>query len=103
MLTEAHYSVMTASNGKDALELYETHREEIKLVILNLAMPQMDGRECLLALRRMDPKIRILVASGALKEGMEEDLKETGAKGVIRKPFNMSLLLEKIQKIIYED
>ena len=47
MLTEANYKVITASNGKEALDLYEKRQEEIKLVILDLNMPMMDGRQCL--------------------------------------------------------
>ena len=102
MLTNANYRVITASNGKDALELYEKHREEIRLVILDLIMPGMDGKRCLEALRNIDPKIRALVASGALNPGVEEDLKRTGAKGLIKKPFSMEQLLEKIRVIIDE-
>ncbi len=102
VLTNANYRVITASNGKDALELYEKHREEIRLVILDLIMPGMDGKRCLEALRNIDPKIRALVASGALNPGVEEDLKVTGAKGLIKKPFSMEQLLEKIRVIIDE-
>ena len=74
--------MITTSNGNEALELYEKHREEIKLVILDLIMRGMRGEECLQALLRMDPKVRVLMASGALQPGMEEELKEAGAKGI---------------------
>ena len=70
--------VITASNGKEALELYEKHREGIRLVILDLIMPGMDGRECLQALRKMDPKVRVLIATGQSTQGMAEDLRELG-------------------------
>jgi two-component system, cell cycle sensor histidine kinase and response regulator CckA len=101
-LNRSKYEVITASNGQDALELYEKHRERIRLVILDLIMPGMDGRECLQALRNMDPKVRVLVASGGLKPGMEESLKGVGARGFIGKPFDMPQLLEQIRKIIDE-
>ena len=102
MLTDANYRVITASNGKEALELYEKHREEIRLVILDLMMPVMAGEECLGALLRMDPKVRVLVASGGLRLGMAEDFKERGAKGFIKKPFDMLQFLEEIRKAIDE-
>ena len=100
LLNRGNYRVITTSNGKNALELYEKHREEIRLVILDLLMPGMGGEDCLRALLRMAPNIRVLMASGGLKSGMEEELKASGAKGVIRKPFDMPQLLETIRKII---
>ena len=79
-LNRSNYKVITASNGQDALELYKKHGQGISLVILDLMMPVMGGRECLQALRNMDPKVRVLVASGGLKPVMEESLKGAGAK-----------------------
>ena len=100
MLTKANYRVITASNGKEALELYEKHCAEIKLVILDLIMPDIDGKECLRSLLEVDPKIGILVASGALTERMSADLRKEGAQALIKKPFDMTLLLEEIRKVI---
>ena len=95
--------MIIASNGNDALKLYEKHREEIKLVILDLIMVEMRGEECLRYLMKMEPKVRVLMISGVLKPGMAEDLKEAGAKGFIKKPFDMNRMLEKIRKIIDEE
>ena len=102
-LNRSKYEVITASNGNEALELYEKNQEGIRLVVLDLIMPGMDGRECLQALRKMDPKVRVLVASGGLKPGMEEGLKDAGAIGFIAKPFDMPQLMETIRKIIDEE
>jgi CheY-like chemotaxis protein len=102
LLNKANYKVITASNGNEALNLYEEHRAEIRLVILDLLMPGMSGKQCLEALRKVDPNVRILIASGALNSEIEADLKEIGARGLIAKPFNITQLLEKIRKIIDE-
>ena len=102
-MTEANYTVIAASNGKDALELYEKHREEIRLVILDLIMPGMDGKHCLEALRNMDPNVRVLIASGETRQGMAEELKDAGAEEFIGKPFNIPQLFEKIRTIIDRD
>ena len=80
-LTGYNYKVITASNGKEALELYEKHREQVNLVILDLIMPEMGGEECLQALLKMDPTVRVLVASGAQMTGMAEDLKAGRSEG----------------------
>ncbi len=99
----ANYTVIKASNGKEASSLYEKHRAEIGLVILDLLMPGMSGKKCLQALRELNPNVRVLIASGALKSEIEADLTEIGAKGFIAKPFDTPQLLEKIRKIIDED
>ncbi|MCX5873498.1 MAG: response regulator, partial [Deltaproteobacteria bacterium] len=103
LLAGSNYRVITASNGKDALELYEKHREEIRLVILDLLMPGMGGEECLPVLLRMDSNSRVLMVSGYHEEGMARKLKDAGARDFILKPFDMPQLLEKIRKIIDEE
>jgi len=102
-LVGANYRVIKASNGNEALNLYEKHRKEIRLVILDLLMPGMSGKQCLEALRKLDPKVRVLIASGALNSEIEGDLNKIGARGLIAKPFETSQLLEEIRKIIDED
>jgi PAS domain S-box-containing protein len=102
-LVRANYSVIKASNGYEALNVYEKHRKEIGLVILDLLMPGLSGKQCLEALRKFDPNVRVLIASGAMNSAIEVDLKEIGAKGFIAKPFDTPQLLEKIRKIIDEE
>ena len=92
--------MIKASNGNEALNLYEEHREQISLVILDLLMPGMSGKQCLEALRKLDPKVRVLIASGALNSAIKADLNKIGVEGLIAKPFETSQLLEKIRKII---
>jgi CheY-like chemotaxis protein len=103
MLLEYGYCVITASNGREALEIYSAKRETISLVILDLFMPEMGGKECLRALLRMDPKVSVLVASGFTQNGEIGEALDTGAKGFIGKPFDISQLLEEIRKIIDEE
>jgi len=100
LLNRGNYRVITAIHGKDALELYEKHREEIRLVILDMLMPGIGGQECLGALLRMDPNSRVLMVSGYHEKGRAEELKAAGAKGLMWKPFDMPELLEKIREII---
>jgi PAS domain S-box-containing protein len=102
-LNRANYTVIQAFNGKKALNLYEKHRAEIRLVIMDLLMPWMSGKQCLEALRKLDPNVRVLIASEAFNSEIEADLKEIGAKGLIAKPFDTPQLIEKIREIIDED
>jgi PAS domain S-box-containing protein len=102
LLNDANYRVIAASNAKDALELYEKHRCEIRLVLLDLIMPEIGGKQCLEALRNMDPNVKVLVITGYTQRGMTQELTDAGARDFILKPFDTPQLLEKIRKIIDE-
>ena len=102
ILNKANYRVITASHGKEALELYKKHRAEIKLVVLDLLMPGMEWKDCLRALLRIDPTVRVLIATGYTKSGMTQELLVAGVKDFILKPFNILRFGEKIRKIIDE-
>jgi CheY-like chemotaxis protein len=103
MLLEYGYRVITASNGREALQIYSSERENISLVILDLFMPEMGGKECLRALLRMDPKVRVLLVSGFTQNGEIRDALDSGARGFIGKPVDIPQFLEKIRKIIDEE
>ena len=100
ILLEYGYRVITASNGREALEIYSAEHESISLVILDLFMPEMGGKECLRALLKMDPNVRILVASGFTQDAEIGEALDSGARGFIGKPFDMPQLLDNIRKII---
>ncbi len=60
--------------------------------------PELIGKQCLEAFRKMDPNVRVLIASGALNSEIEADLKEIGAKGLIAKPFDTLLMKNKLSE-----
>ncbi len=103
LLDNANYKVITASNAKDAIELYEKHRDKIRLVLLDMIMPEMGGIRCLEVLRTMDPNVKVLIITGYTESGMTQELKDAGAGDFILKPFDTPQLLEKIRKIIDEE
>ena len=57
-LKRARYKVVTAANGKEALELYGKMQGKIELVILDLLMPEMEGKQCLRELIKMQPQVK---------------------------------------------
>jgi two-component system, cell cycle sensor histidine kinase and response regulator CckA len=101
-LNGSNYNVITASNAKEAIKMYEKHRNQIRLVLMDLIMPEMGGVRCLEILRKMDPDVKILVLTGYTKRGITQELKEAGARDFILKPFDTPQLLEKIREIIDE-
>ncbi len=87
LLEESGYRVYSAVDGEHALEVYERERENIRLVILDMIMPGMGGKETLVQLKKSYPDIRVLISSGFHKEGTAGELKQLGAKGFLQKPY----------------
>jgi two-component system cell cycle sensor histidine kinase/response regulator CckA len=71
------------------LEVYQGHRGEIALVVLDVVMPQMGGQECLRRLREMDPQVKVLISTGYTAESLAQELMAEGALGVVEKPFRI--------------
>ena len=82
------YTVYLAGNGGEALELFAAHRSAISLVMLDMIMPKMGGREVFLRLRELAPGLKVLFCSGFSREGTGDELVELGANGFIKKPYN---------------
>jgi two-component system, cell cycle sensor histidine kinase and response regulator CckA len=94
------YNVLEARNGKEALEIYRKEKDNISLVILDLIMPEMGGKQCMKELLEINPEVRVLVASGYESGGGPLDARQLGAAGFVRKPFNVAKILQKVRQII---
>jgi len=95
-LSKQGYRVLLAEDGLVAVEAYRTHRDSIDLVILDLSMPNMSGKEALKRLRAMNPEVRVLIASGYSPDQFEEGGLE-GALGYVSKPYKLPVLLAAIR------
>jgi len=85
-----------AENGEVALSLYQTHSQEISLVILDLIMPVMNGVDTYKRLKALDPELRILPSSGYSRQKVTDKLFELGIAGFIQKPYT----LKKLAKVV---
>jgi two-component system, cell cycle sensor histidine kinase and response regulator CckA len=103
ILNEYGYRVMTASNGKEALELYQRECDSISLIILDLIMPEMDGKKCLAEVLRVNPKAKVVLASGYSEVGSASGSMAGGAKGFVQKPYNIRQLLTMIRSVLDDD
>jgi len=82
------YRVLLAENGAEALDVYTTHVGAVDLVILDLAMPVMNGFDCFHRLKEIDPGVRILLSSGYAMESKTRELLAEGARGFLKKPYD---------------
>ncbi|MBW4054031.1 MAG: response regulator [Proteobacteria bacterium] len=88
LLEDLGYTVYLAENGEQALEVFANHRSDISLVMLDMIMPKMGGKETFLRLRELAPTLKVIFCSGFNYEGTGADLVELGASGFIQKPYN---------------
>jgi signal transduction histidine kinase/ActR/RegA family two-component response regulator len=94
------YTVLTAVDGESALEIYRQHREWIRLVILDLIMPGMGGKRCLEELVKVNPEVRVVIASGFSADGDERRLVAAGAKGYVNKPYDVNRVLRVVRTVL---
>jgi len=100
ILEKAGYTVITAEDGNQALQVFTDQQESIDMVLLDMSMPVMSGLDVYISLREIDPGIKVLVTSGFGLDGKVQKILDTGASGFIAKPFNADSLTEKIQQIL---
>jgi len=94
------YKVLTASDGEEGLRLYGEHLGKIDLVLSDMVMPRMGGRELYRRLKEMDPDARVLILSGY---GLGEDVRELiseGVVGFVQKPISMRELARKLREAL---
>jgi two-component system, cell cycle sensor histidine kinase and response regulator CckA len=99
-LESFNYRCFTAEDGSDALALYFARRGEIDVVLTDLAMTQMDGVRLVRSLRRIDPKVRVVVSSGHIQREVAQELESLGVNVFIEKPYNADQLLRALRKVI---
>ncbi|MEW6500341.1 MAG: response regulator, partial [Thermodesulfobacteriota bacterium] len=99
MIERLGYTVLTATNGKEGLELLDRHRDEIVGVMLDLTMPVMDGAEAYRQIRRRDAKLPVILSSGYAEEEATKDFTDNGLLGFIQKPYTMEQVTKVLQRL----
>ena len=101
---ESHdYKVMTAGDGAEALAIYAQHKHEIGAVLLDMAMPIMDGPATIRVLQKVNPKVRIIGTSGLSSVhnvGQNDTQTVPGIQGFLPKPFTAEKLLSTLGKVL---
>jgi two-component system, sensor histidine kinase len=87
ILKDLGYTILQAENGKEAVSIFKKNQESIDLVLLDMMMPVMNGKDCFIALQQLNPQICVLLSSGYILNEDLEEMKNRGLKGFIRKPY----------------
>jgi CheY-like chemotaxis protein len=100
MLQRLGYDVLTATGGREALQICKRYHARISLVILDLVMPDLGGAETCTLLKAGHPAIKVLLSSGYGLNGNSGDIVKSGCDGFIQKPFDLNALSQKINDIL---
>jgi PAS domain S-box-containing protein len=94
------YRVALANDGTEALAVYAQRGSEIEAVVTDMAMPYMDGTALVRALKKINPKVKIIAMSGLMSAGQTAELRSQNVNAFLTKPFTAESLLTELKKIV---
>ncbi|HTP79687.1 MAG TPA: ATP-binding protein, partial [Bacteroidota bacterium] len=100
MIESNGYKVLTASNGEDAVKLYEQKKESIALVLSDMGLPKLGGWEAFQRMKQINPDVKAILASGYLDPHLKSEMLKGGARDFIQKPYVPEQILRRIREII---
>ncbi len=100
MLEKCGYETMTAPDGLSGIEMYENMSDIINLVLLDMAMPGLSGKETFLALQKINPDIKVLLTSGFHQDERVQSVLSLGIKGFVQKPYDIYALAQSVEMIL---
>ena len=101
-LESSHYRVFAASRGSEAIEIFKKQQSQIKLIVLDMMMPGMDGFQTKDALRQLDPAVRIVGSSG-LRRPHQDGQRWQDISGFLAKPYTAEQLLQVVRTALNSD
>lgn len=102
ILRHTGFTVLTARNGREAVEQFQAHAGVIDLLLLDMTMPELNGREVAQHIRELPggKDVKILLSSGYSEQYAMDALEDCGLAGFMHKPFQAAELVEKIRQIL---
>jgi signal transduction histidine kinase len=98
---KAHgYRVRTASDGAEGVAVYAEYKRKIKVVITDIAMPVMDGTAAILALKKINPDVKIIAASGLTTKGQLTTASDSNVQAFLTKPYSAEKLLTTLAEVL---
>jgi len=102
MLEGLGYTVLTAANGVEAIEVYRAHRDGVAAVLTDMMMPKMGGLALYRALVEINPAVKALMMSGYSLETIADDPRARGLKGFVEKPLDTHKLGQAVRRALDE-
>ncbi|MBI5342574.1 MAG: PAS domain S-box protein [Deltaproteobacteria bacterium] len=103
MLQTLGYRVSTASDGREGVEYYRRFGGNIDLVIIDMIMPNLGGRDCFREIKAMNPEVRAILSTGFSLDGAVQEIIDEGISGFIQKPYRLEQLSRAVSKAMGRD
>ncbi|MDD8017094.1 MAG: PAS domain S-box protein [Bacteroidota bacterium] len=100
LLESKGYRVLTVGDGIEAVEFYRQHKSEIDLVVTDIGLPRLTGDEVFLEMKKINPDLKLMLASGYLEPEKRSELLQSGAKDFVQKPYEPDEVLMKIRRVL---
>ena len=100
LLERLGYRVLEARTGKEAVKIAKTFDGDIDLAVLDIFLPDMNGKDIYPLIMEVRPTLKVLVCSGYSIDGPAQEILTAGAEGFLQKPFSISALSEKLMKVM---
>ena len=100
VLTDQGYTVLKAKDGAEAVDLYRTYDGDIDLVLTDLSLPEIDGWQVCRQIRSLNPRVKLMVTTGAMDTRIEKELRKQGIHGFIQKPCSAEDMVDKIRSVL---
>jgi CheY-like chemotaxis protein len=100
LLAAMDFKVVPARDGLEALELFQSNPADFSLVLMDLTMPRMDGREAFHLMRAQDPGLKIVLCSGFNEVDVAKDFPHTSLAGFLQKPYTFQMLKDVVQQAL---
>lgn len=96
------YRVLSAKNGKEAIDLVKHFEGQIDLALLDIILPDIDGKEIFKTIKKIRPQLKVIVCSGYEFNGTAKEILEQGADNFIQKPFKKAEFSKIIRTVLYD-
>ena len=100
ILKSLGYRTLTAKDGEEAIEVYQANKSKIDMVILDVIMPGIGGGETYDRLKKINPKVKVLLSSGYSLDEQATEIMDRGCNGFLQKPFLLKQLSQRIRDIL---
>jgi PAS domain S-box-containing protein len=100
ILEDRGYQVLSASEGREAVRIYRERIREIDLVILDVMMPGIGGKETYRQFRAINPQVKVLLSSGYSTNGEVGEILKLGVSGFVQKPYREEELAAKVREVL---
>jgi two-component system cell cycle sensor histidine kinase/response regulator CckA len=100
LLSHCGFQVYTAADGGEGLAVFSQHKDQIRVVITDISMPNMQGDALIQALRRLAPKVKIIASSGLVQTRSRGDWERLGANVFLEKPYRIESLVSTLQRLL---